>query len=86
MFEGQSVRGKSVREVFEVKVFEGQYVRGAMCSRGNVFERQDVRRNKCSRDKVFEVPVDSFNNHNVYTTNRTIEYADVKHMKYHTKK
>ena len=41
-------------------MFEGQYVRGAMCSRGNVFERQGVRGNKSLRDKVFEVPVDSF--------------------------
>ena len=40
VFEGQSVRGKSVQ--------------GNKCSRDNMFEEQCVREAMCSRDKVFE--------------------------------
>ena len=60
VFEGQSVRGKSVREVFEVKVFEGQYVRGTMCSRDKVFEEISVRGTKCSRYQLTRLIITMF--------------------------
>ena len=59
MFEGQSIRGKSVRgnKCSRDNMFEEQCVREAMCSRDKMFEEISVRGTKCSRYQLTRLQV-----------------------------